>query len=154
VWGSPDDPLVQEGAIPHIVSLLRSLGYRARAHIVGSNYFDTHPRVFRKIQMTPPSWGDATPNGFFSTWFLCSAAFNHHWFCSTHLDREIRDAETLETTNPTAATSAWTHIDREITYQAAWVPVVNPTSFDFTSARVRNYQSTPGGVLADQFWLR
>ena len=104
--------------------------------------------------MTPPAWADATPDGFFSTWFLCSAPFNHHWFCSTHLDREIRDAETLETTNPTAATSAWTRIDRLITDQAAWVPLVNPTSFDFTSARVRNYQSSPGGVLADQFWLR
>jgi ABC-type transport system substrate-binding protein len=104
--------------------------------------------------MTPPSWGDTTPDGFFGTWFLCSAAFNHHWFCRSRLDRAIRRAETLETTNPPAASRAWRRIDHEVTDQAAWVPLVNPGSFDFVSARVRNYQSTPGGMLADQVWFR
>jgi peptide/nickel transport system substrate-binding protein len=154
VWGSPSDPLVQNGALRYVAAVLRRLGYEARAHVVSPLYFVNHPQAFRTVQMTPPSWADSTPYGFFTTWFLCSAPLNHHWFCNTHIDGEIQRAETLETTNPTAAISAWTHIDREITDDAAWVPLVNPTTFDFTAARVRNYQSSPGGVLADQFWFR
>jgi ABC-type transport system substrate-binding protein/DNA-binding SARP family transcriptional activator len=155
VWGASDIPL-GPAVVSYAVRLLRSLGFRARTHLIPQADFGSIPqRVFKnRIQMTPPSWGDTTPDGFFGTWFLCSAAFNHHWFCRSRLDRAIRRAETLETTNPPAASRAWRRIDHEVTDQAAWVPLVNPGSFDFVSARVRNYQSTPGGMLADQVWFR
>jgi peptide/nickel transport system substrate-binding protein len=156
VWGPSDAPPLGPDVVSYVVKLLRRLGFRARSHLIPFRAFGSIPqRVFEhRIQITPPGWGDSTPDGFFSIWFRCSASFNHHWFCSTHLDREIRRAEALETTNPTAAIPAWAHIDHVITNQAAWVPLVNPTVPDFVSARVRNYQSSPEGPVVDQFWLR
>jgi peptide/nickel transport system substrate-binding protein len=155
VWGPSDDPLQGHAVVPYVVRLLHRLGFRARAHLIPQDAFGSVPqRVFeRRIQMTPPSWGDSTPYGFFGTWFLCSAPFNHHWFCNTRLDQAIVNAQTLETTDPAAASRAWTRIDHEIADQAAWVPLVNPRGFDFVSARVRNYEYA-GGILADQLWVR
>lgn len=155
VWGPRDIPLYSK-VVRYVVRLLRRLGFHARAHLIPQSAFESIPQpVFEhRIQMTPPAWIDSTPYGFFGTWFLCSAPYNHHWFCNARLDRQIRHAETLQTTNPGAAGRAWTRIDHEITDQAAWIPLVNPRSVDFVSARVRNYQSTAGGILADQLWLR
>jgi peptide/nickel transport system substrate-binding protein len=154
VWGSSDVPGGSE-VVSYVVHLLRRLGFRARAHLILQDRFGSFPQRFfeRRIQMTPPSWGDSTPYGFFGTWFLCSAGFNHHWFCNTRLDKAIQSAETLETINPAAASRAWTRIDHEVTDRAAWVPLVNLTVLDLVSARVRNFQDTPAGPLVDQFWL-
>jgi YVTN family beta-propeller protein len=155
VWGPSDVP-IGPGVVSYVVRLLRRLGFRARAHLIPQDRFGSFSQRFfeRRIQITPPGWGDSTPYGFFGTWFLCSAAFNHHWFCNPQLDRAITSAETLEATNPAAASRAWTRIDHEVTDQAAWVPLVNSTVFDLVSRRVRNYESTPAGPLVDQFWVR
>jgi YVTN family beta-propeller protein len=155
VWGASDDPLLGHEVVPYVVGVLRTLGFHARAHLIPQDAFDSIPqRVYEhQIQMTPPSWGDTSPYGFFGTWLLCSAPFGNHWFCDPGIDRAVQYAETLETTNPEAASQAWARIDHAVTDQAAWVPTVNPETFDFVSARVHNYQETPGGLLADQLWL-
>lgn len=155
VWGPADDPVLGQAIVPYTVRLLRRLGFRARAHLIPQGAFGSIPqRVFeQRIQMTPPSWEDITPYGFFGTWFLCSAAYNHHWFCDIRLDRAIRSAQALEATDPRAASRAWTRIDHELVNRAAWIPLANPRAYDFVSARVRNYQLKGGGILVDQLWL-
>jgi peptide/nickel transport system substrate-binding protein len=154
VWGASDVP-GSPGIVGYVVRLLRRLGFHARAHLIPQATFGSIPQGFfeHRIQMTPPGWDDTTPYGFFGTWFLCSAPFNHHWFCNPKLDSAIRSAEALETTDPAAASRTWARIDHQVTDRAAWVPLVNVRSFDFVSARVRNYQYTPAGPLADQFWI-
>lgn len=156
IWGPSDAPIGGADVVSYVVHLLRRLGFHARAHLIPQDRFGLFSQRFfeRRIQMTLPGWGDSTPYGFFGTWFLCSATFNHHWFCNRRLDRAIRSAETLEATNPAAANRAWTRIDHEVTNQAAWVPLVNSTVLDLVSPRVRNYESTPAGPLVDQFWVR
>jgi hypothetical protein len=48
----------------------------------------------------------------------------------------------------------WQRIDRDVVDQAPWIPLVTPTSFDFVSERVGNYQYSPSGfgTLIDQLW--
>jgi ABC-type transport system substrate-binding protein len=46
-------------------------------------------------------------------------------------------------------------VDRMVTNDAPWVPIVNQSSTVFVSARVWNYQESPGyGPLLDQIWIR
>jgi YVTN family beta-propeller protein len=156
VWGPSDDPVLGRAVVPYTVGILRRLGYRARTHLVPSSYFASAPQsLFRKIQMTPPAWADSSPYNFFATWFACSAAYNHHWFCDPHIDQSVRRAQALEATNSRAASPLWANIDRALANRAAWVPLVNPRQVDFVSARIANYQHGPNqGILADQLWLR
>jgi peptide/nickel transport system substrate-binding protein len=152
VWGTPGDPAVQYKVIPYVVSVLRRLGYRAKAHIVSGTYLPTAPKsVFDTIQMTPPGWYDSTPYGFFASWFDCKSPLNHGWFCSEALERGIVEARALEASDPRAAAVKWAALDRLVTDQAAWVPLVNPRGVLFLSARVGNFQNHPVlGLIADQ----
>jgi peptide/nickel transport system substrate-binding protein len=156
VWGPSDDPVLGRAVVPYTVGILRRLGYRAQAHLVPSSYFaSAPPSLFRKIQMTPPAWADSSPYNFFATWFACSAAYNHHWFCDPRIDQSVHRAEALEATNARAASPLWANIDRALANRAAWVPLVNPRQIDFVSAHIANYQHDPyQGILADQLWPR
>ena len=155
VWGTPSDYAVQNGTVRYVVGVLRRLGYRGSAHIVQPEYFDRHPEAFRHIQVTPPGWADSTPANFFAAWLTCAASYNHRWFCEPVVDRGVRRAQALEATDPRAAAALWARLDRLVTDQAAWVPLVNPRAIDFLSARVRNYQHNPAaGLVADQLVVR
>jgi ABC-type transport system substrate-binding protein/DNA-binding SARP family transcriptional activator len=155
IWGPEDDPLLGRTIVPYIVAVLRRLGYRARAHLIPLDEFAGIPqRIFKKIQMTPPSWGDPTASNFFETFLICGAAFNHDWYCNRGLDRAVQRAEALEVANPRAAAAEWARLDREVVDRAAIVPLVNPDQIDFISTRVGNYQHNPiFGIVADQLWV-
>jgi YVTN family beta-propeller protein len=152
IWGTPNSPAVQHRVLPYVLAILRRLGYSARAHIVPGTFFQTaKPSVFRTIQMTPPAWADVTPYNFFGPWFSCDSSFNHRWFCSARIDRDVRRAQALEAVDPRAASALWAEVDKFATDSAAWVPLVNPRAIDFLSARILNYQHHPVlGIIADQ----
>jgi ABC-type transport system substrate-binding protein len=49
----------------------------------------------------------------------------------------------------------WQSVDRQLTNQAVWVPIVTPREVDLTSNRLHNYEYNPvWGFLADQSWLQ
>jgi DNA-binding SARP family transcriptional activator/ABC-type transport system substrate-binding protein len=153
VWGASDGPVHESTVVPYTVSVLRRLGYRARARLVPSSYFDHHPRVPPKIQLIPNGLANGSTFEFFTN--ACSARANHRWFCDPRVDRTIREANTLEARNPRAAGILWARIDREFVDRAAWVPLVNSRWIDFVSARVHNYEADPSlGLIADQVSLR
>ena len=139
----------------YVARLLRGLGYRASVRLIPHHaFFDSHPRVFKRIQLIQGGWGD-TAYGFFAAWFSCRNAFNHGWFCDRRVASENSDAESLAETSPRGAASAWAAIDRQLVGEAAWVPLVDLKGIDFVSARVRNYHFHPySGMIADQLWLR
>ena len=57
--------------------------------------------------------------------------------------------------NPVAAARTWQAVDRDVTYAAPWVPLVNLNNVDFLSRRMTNYQYNPFfGVLLDQLRIR
>jgi peptide/nickel transport system substrate-binding protein len=155
LWSWTDDPTISLDVDRYYESVLRELGYRTRIHLVSHEYLANPPaRVFRQIQLIPASWGD-TPAGLFTTWFACSGASQHGYFCDHRVDRAIARAQALETTRPRAANAAWARLDHQLVDRAVWAPVANEHGLDFVSARVHNYQFHPyWGLIADQLWLR
>jgi peptide/nickel transport system substrate-binding protein len=156
VWGPADDPVRGQALVRYTVRVLDRLGYRARAHLIPQNAFDSIPeKTFEKMQMTPPVWNDTSPANFFNTYFTCDAPDDHHWFCDPRFDRGIRRAESLQAEDSPAAATLWAKLDRELVDQAAAVPLVNPRQIDFVSSRVTNYEHNPVfGLLADQLQRR
>jgi peptide/nickel transport system substrate-binding protein len=86
---------------------------------------------------------------------------NEAEYCNPQIDAQAHSATTAQPVDPTAATSSWAAIDREVTDQAPWVPWVpwvplyNPRDLTLLSTRVGNYQFHPyWNVLIDQLWVR
>jgi YVTN family beta-propeller protein len=155
LWSWTDDATIPPDVDRSYATVLTELGYRTRVHLVSHAYL-AHPpaRVFRQIQLIPAAWGDP-PASFFTTWFACSGANQHGYFCDHRVDRAIARAQALETTRPRAADAAWARLDHELVDRAVWAPVANEHGLDFVSARVRNYQFHPyWGLIADQLSLR
>jgi len=155
VWGWTDDPTISPQVVRYIANVLHLLGYPTHVRLVTHASLAHAPSsILAKIQLIPVGWGD-TPFGFFATWFSCSGAGTHGWFCDPQIDRAILRAQTLKARNPRAATFLWAKIDHELVDRAVSVPLIDERGIDFVSARVRNYQSHPYlGILADQLWLR
>jgi ABC-type transport system substrate-binding protein len=75
--------------------------------------------------------------------------------CDPRLDAIECSALAAESTNSPDATALWAKADRRMTDDAASVPLVNPSTVDFASRRVGNYQDNPQlGALIDQLWVR
>jgi peptide/nickel transport system substrate-binding protein len=154
VWGQTDGGILGTEVVRYTVHVLRRLGYRARAHLVPWSYLGGHPQAWTKIQLIPLADGNGTPFDLFHS-FACSKPPEYRWFCDTRLDRTVREAATLDVTDPRTAGTLVTRIDRELVARAAWVPLVNPHWIDFVSRRVRNYEADPDlGLIADQAVLR
>jgi hypothetical protein len=68
-----------------------------------------------------------------------------------HLDAEVQRARMLEGTNPRAAETLLTELDREVTDRAIVVPLVNQHFYDFVSARLKTHPVDPQfGLIVDQ----
>ena len=70
--------------------------------------------------------------------------------------RTASQAQAAQQADPAAARKLWAKLDRLVTNQAPWVPILNASDTVFVSARVGNYQESPsyGGPLLDQIWIR
>jgi len=154
VWGNSDAGTLGTAVVPYTVRLLRRLGYRARARLVPSNYFDSHRQAFKTMQLIPSAQANGTTFQMLYNNLSCSAPNNTGFFCDHGLDRATLAALGLEGKDPRAAAAQWARIDRELVDQAVWVPLVNIRWVDFVSARVRNYEADPTvGLIADQVSL-
>ena len=151
----------QEGGV--FVSLLRQLGYRARAKHVGEgSYYAEIGDPRRRIQAGVLSWQPDFPaaSNFIAFFFRCpvratGANTNPSQFCDRGIDKEIARALDREATDPAIATSLWSRLDHELVDRAAIVPLLNPKQVDFVSRRVGDYQYNPEwGVLLDRLWVR
>jgi peptide/nickel transport system substrate-binding protein len=75
-------------------------------------------------------------------------------FCNKDIDDLATVARVTALTDPNKSRRLWKKIDKLVTDQAPWVTLGSPLSFDFTSSRVGNYQSTPFNPLYDQLWIK
>ena len=76
-------------------------------------------------------------------------------FCSEPLNALYEDALRLQETDPAAAISAWTDLDRQLVEEAIVAPVDNPVSTFAFSARVGNIQVHPQwGILLSRLWVQ
>jgi ABC-type transport system substrate-binding protein len=80
---------------------------------------------------------------------------NEPEFCDPRIDRLMRKALALESTDPVRANFLWGTVDRKLTDAAPWAPLFNAVWTDFAANRVDNYEFNPQGrVLLDQLWVR
>jgi peptide/nickel transport system substrate-binding protein len=155
VWGTTDSIAVPRELPAYFARVLRSLGYRARLHLIPSQRLST---LDRRIQLTVSGDWQAdypAPSSYLPGFFGCQGGFASGYVCDPALDRETRRATALQLRHPQQAAALWTRIDHEIADRAYWVPMVSLRSPQFVSKRVRNYQYSPvWGFIASQVWLR
>ncbi|HZO61652.1 MAG TPA: ABC transporter substrate-binding protein, partial [Gaiellaceae bacterium] len=155
VWGTTD-ALVPRALPAYVASVLRSLGYRTRLHLVRGSSITYAQR--RNFQLSVD--GDwlpdyPKPSSFLPQFFGCNGGYSNGYVCDPALDRKMRQATTLQVRDPGRAASLWRAIDRYIVDRAYWVPTVNPHSPELVSKRLRNFQYNPiWDFIVAQAWLR
>jgi YVTN family beta-propeller protein len=141
--------------VRYLVSVLRGLGYRARAHpTVDFDHYaaaaDKTPGVQAGVEFEFGIGAAADVLGSVD----CHLQQNPAHFCNPRIDGQVARLKKQEPTDPASTAAFAATIDREITNKAPWVPLFTPRLVDVTSARVGNYQDNSGAVLLDQLWVR
>ena len=151
----------------YLVRLLKDLGYRAHQRTVpGYRFFPAVSNFHSKIQAGLNGWGADYPTAseFFLPVLSCRSYYqlpnasntsNYAGFCDPHADQLASQAQAAQLTDPATARSLWEQVDRIVTDQAPWVPILSFGDTAFVSARTGNYQESPiNGPLFDQMWVR
>jgi YVTN family beta-propeller protein len=150
----------------YLVSVLRTLGYKAGLKAIGQDSFPGLQTYFSAITKSPPEvqvgWNGwisdfLAPSDFFPLLLNCGgySGFNNAGFCNPQIDREIAQAQSLQPGDPQAAADLWTKIDHQVVDQAPWVFESNRRNVAFVARRVGNVEYNPWyGFLLDQLWVR
>ncbi len=151
----------------YMASVLRSLGYRARVHLVQDvqRYFTTILDSRTRAQTGYYGWGSDFPSefGFIGPLLSCATfvpsapdrTTNPSEFCSRSIEAQLQHAAAVQAQDPPAAHALWRQIERELLQQAPLVPTYSHRNVDFVAKRVGNYQYHPQwGTLIDQLWVR
>jgi peptide/nickel transport system substrate-binding protein len=158
VLGFTDDPSIRPSVARIVAATLRRLGYHASVRLISHAALDRLSRPERSsIQLMPGAWYADYPaaSDFFGLLLSCNGTYNGHFFCNPRIDNMMRQATSLQVTDPRRSARIWAAVDRAAVDEAAWVPLVNPETFEFVSSRVHSYQHNPlWGFIADQAWLR
>ena len=156
VWGTTDQTQTPRVLPAYVASVLRSLGYRARLHLVPHEQITESRRKTIQLSVDGDWQPDyPAPSAYLPQFFGCDGGYSNGYVCVPALDRQMRRAADLQLRDPRAAAALWAQVDRTITDRALWVPTVQLNDQDFVSARLRNYQAHPvWGFMADQVWLR
>ena len=151
----------QRRAGAYFVSLLRTLGFRARLRVTppGVDYFSEITRRGSRVQMGAFAWAAdyMSASTLLDPTFACTARAdpkveNVSHVCDSKLDAAIDRAQAAAVPS---APAAWAAADRRIVDLAAAVPYANPRLAVFVSKRVGNVTSHPTYLtLLDQIWVR
>jgi ABC-type transport system substrate-binding protein/class 3 adenylate cyclase len=139
----------------YTVKLLDRLGYRASLVSYPQNgYYGPA----QQNQLFLFKWTDDYPaaSAFLGPVLGCAAPVNLGGFCDPRVEAAIAQARRVQITDPATANDLWARVDRLAVDDAAWVPMVTPSTTVFLSNRVGNYQDTPQlqNALIDQLWVR
>lgn len=125
---------------------LRAIGYRPEFRSgTHDDYQALSARNRDAIDVIPSEWAAdfPSPSNFLEPFLACHSAFTGGLYCDPSLDRLMRRARALEASEPQAAEDLWAAADRRAVDRAAWVPLVNQRTLDFTSTRLHNYVFNP-----------
>jgi YVTN family beta-propeller protein len=156
VWGAIDSPYVPRAVPVYVASVLRTLGYRVRLHLLPNATFTEAMRQGFQLSVD----GDwlasyPSPSSYLPQFFGCRGGTSNGYHCDPRLDHEMKAAGQLESSDLASARGRWESIDRQLTNEAIWVPTINVREVEFLSKRVRNYEHhAVWGFLVDQGWLR
>jgi peptide/nickel transport system substrate-binding protein len=149
-----------------VVSVLRELGYDAHASLWGGSFYEFFPYVGdsrHRVQaaLIGENFDPPVASGLPTT-FSCASRrpadpsnANYGLYCDPRLDALMSTARAAQSTSPAAGNDAWAEVDRRITDDAAWIPLVNWSSVEVTSTRVHHYETSPVlGVLFAKLYLK
>jgi YVTN family beta-propeller protein len=167
-WYSPVLHESAKAEAEYFVQLLKDLGFVTDMRSTGST-FDGHFEAIydsgRRIQIAWAAWAADYPaaSNFIATQLTCDSFSpedpfqnsNPAAFCDPEIDAMVERAVQIQTEDPAASGEAWAEVDRAISDQAPYLPLVNPIGVDFVSERLGNYQYNPEwGLLLAQVWVR
>ena len=147
VWGFTDDPTIRPEVVRYVASVLRELGYEATVRLESRD----SDLPLNRIQIISGAWGGDTAHGTLTAWFSCAGSRSHGYFCDPRVERELLRARAAVATDPREAQRIWASLDRYVTEQAGWLPMISEGGVEIVSDRLRNYQFNPyWGFIADQ----
>jgi ABC-type oligopeptide transport system substrate-binding subunit len=144
----------------YFVSLLRELGFHARARVLPiAPYFTRIQTPGSRDQMGFVGWGAdfISPSGFIDGNFTCTPPEdpvdgNPSHLCARGVTRAVARARA---TSGAGAAAAWAVADRRLVDLAPAVPTTNDRTLIFVSKRVGNVTHHGQWVtLLDQMWVR
>ena len=150
----------------YLRSLLERLGYPTRMEDLASDptaagrFADSRTKAPLALISYFPNYPAASE---YIKWFLSCRNFapgspsNSNWpeFCAPGLETLIHSALGAQASDSPTAAATWARADRFVTDRAVMVPLAIPSTIDFVSRRVGNYEYSPQhGVLPDQLWVR
>jgi peptide/nickel transport system substrate-binding protein len=156
VWDVSDTGKPEPSAM-YLVSVLRTLGYRARLGLMTSEQIShATPAARGRMQLAGIGYGPDYPSAaeIYDKLIACDGVFNWHQFCDRALDRRAVEAESLRTTDPARSAALWAGIDRELVDRAVWIPMTTQRIVDVVSLRLRHYVFSPVyHFLPGQAWV-
>jgi YVTN family beta-propeller protein len=149
----------------YVVSVLDQIGYRASLRITSlDTYYNVLGDSRNRVQAGFFGWAQdfPAPSDFVDPLLTCGSFspgnpnnVNDAEFCDQRIDAQVRQAQSVEVSDPGAAAAHWAAIDRELTGKAPWVSLYNPRRLIVLAAQVGNYQFHPyWNLLIDQLWVR
>jgi peptide/nickel transport system substrate-binding protein len=164
VWVPSPLPL-EEGR--YMVSLLNSLGYRARLQRAGlpDEYFPKVADPRTRAQIGFGGWALDYPSAsdFIRPLLSCAGytpatpemTTNLTAFCDAAIDAKMDRAAATAVHDPAAAIALWQQIEDELLARAPLIPAYNRNYVTLVSERVGNYQYNPQwGPLLSQLWVK
>ena len=162
---SPSNDPIAAATTGALVSALREIGYRP---VVISSDAEFNRRLadpHGQWNISDGDWvaGYASPSEFLEYFLSCAnyrpddpaRTTNAGGFCNPAFDRLVRQAETLQLTDPAAAQDIWAEADHLAVEQAAWVPLANTGYAELLSRRTGHFTLDAGGLpQIDQLWVR
>ena len=141
----------------YVLALLKGLGYRASLRVVEDRAYFSALGQPGKVQIGMLGWyADYPAASNFMNLLRCGGGgqgIDH--FCDRRIDTEIDQALEQQVADPQAANELWQKVERRLVDQAPWLTLFTPTTINFVSSRVGNYQYHPQyGVLLSQLWVR
>ena len=142
----------------YVTQRLDALGYRASFRDLAQDQY--YGKVIgAHWQIGLASWvaDYPTADDYFSFLFSCNGSANFGDYCDHRLDTEIAHAASFQASDPAAANARWAQIDRQVTDQAVWAPLITAgaRTTTFVGPRVGNYTNLAFfGTVLSQLWVR
>ncbi len=160
-----DDKAVPKAIATYMQGVLHDLGYDASLKTVSHNIQFTYiQNTNNNVQISVSDWyaDYPAPSDFLNVLFGCGSfhpgsdsSINIAGWCDKKVDADMQQALATAVTDPAAADTMWSKIDKEITDAAPVAPLFQPKRVDLVSKRVGNFMFTDTiHMLLSQVWVQ
>ena len=160
-----DDKAVPKAIATYLQGVLRDLGYDASLKVVSHNIQFTYiQNTNNNVQVSFSTWyaDYPAPSDFLNVLYGCDSfhpgsdsSINISGWCDKKVDGDMKEALKTAVTDPAAANTMWSKIDKEITDAAPAVALFQPKRVDIVSQRVGNFTyNDTYHMIFSQAWVQ